>query len=67
MKNISNLNLSYNQLSEKCFDILLSKKQFLYKMRIINLSHNKIAFDKNDKKIKDKLEEFKKLSIVITL
>jgi len=36
-------------------------------MRIINLSHNRITADKTDNKIKGKLEEIKKLGIVVTL
>lgn len=56
LEHVSNLNLSFNFLTDKCLDILIRNKEYFYKMRIINLSHNKISSDRTDIRIKGKLE-----------
>ena len=42
LKNVYNINLSYNNLTSKIFDIILKKKHCFFKLRIINLSNNKV-------------------------
>ena len=61
------MNLSFNHLTDRCLDVMIRNKEYLYKMRIVNLSGNKLTKDKTDLKVKGKLEELKKLGVVVNL
>lgn len=67
LDHVSNLNLSFNHLTDRALDIILKNKEYFYKMRIMNLSNNKITSDKTSTKIKGKMEELKRMGIVVTL
>jgi len=55
LKNLFNINLSQNSLSEKSLEIMIKNKDCFSKLRIINLSNNKIGL-RTDKKVKCRLE-----------
>jgi len=57
------VNLSNNKLSELTVDLLLKKKDRLTSLRILNLANNKL----NERKIKEKVAEFKRMNVVVTL
>ena len=57
------MNLSNNKLSETVVELILRKKEKLGQLRMLNLSNNKL----NERKIKEKVGEFKKMNIVLTL
>lgn len=63
MGSITNINLSYNGLTDECVDIFVDKREHLPCLRIINLAHNKV----NERKVKSKLEELKKVGVITTL
>jgi len=67
LEHVFNLNLSYNQLSDHSLDTILRNKQHLYKLRIINLGHNRLTPDRTDVKVKAKHEEIKKMGILVAL
>ena len=48
---VTNLNLSFNQLSDEALSFILSVKQKIPMLRIINISNNKI----NERKVKTTL------------
>jgi hypothetical protein len=56
------MNLSYNLLTDDVVDILIDKRESLPCLRIINLSHNKI----NERRIKTKADELKRVGIITT-
>ena len=60
----TSVNFSYNQLTEDVFDELIKCKEGLPYLRIVNLTHNRII---NEKKAKGKMEDLKKLGVIVTL
>ena len=48
---VTNLNLSFNQLGDEALSFILSVKQKIPMLRIINISNNKI----NERKVKSTL------------
>ena len=64
LQGVSNINAANNELTEGIFEVILKNKERLDSLRVLNLSHNPI---KVDLKIISKMEEVKKLGIVITL
>lgn len=59
----TNLNLSHNLLTEEGLDEIIKKRTKMPQLRIINLSANKL----NERKVKSKLEELKRVGIIVTL
>ena len=57
------INLSNNKLSESTLDCLLRKKDKVPQLKMVNLSNNKL----NERIIKEKIAEFKKMNVVVTL
>jgi hypothetical protein len=51
-------------LTEDILDELLNWKEILQKLRIVNLTHNRIL---NERRAKNKVEDLKKLGIIVTL
>ena len=52
MQFCTNMNLSYNSLTDSSVDILISQKKKVPALKIINMAHNKI----NDRKVRNKLD-----------
>jgi Leucine-rich repeat (LRR) protein len=48
---VTNINISYNSLTDECIDVFINSREYLPSLRIINVSHNKI----NERKVKNKL------------
>ena len=46
LKGVANINLANNQLTEAVFDIILKNKDRLDMLRVMNLAHNPISFEK---------------------
>lgn len=57
------MNLANNQLTEESLNIIIKNKEKLGPLKIVNISGNKY----NEKKAKLRVEEIKKMKIVITL
>lgn len=64
LQGVSNINAANNELNEGIFEAILKNKERLDSLRVLNLTHNPI---KVDLKIIAKMEEVKKLGIVVTL
>jgi hypothetical protein len=64
LQGVSNINAANNELNEGIFEVILKNKERLDSLRVLNLTHNPI---KVDLKINSKMEEVKKLGIVVTL
>lgn len=64
LQGVGNINLANNELNEGVFDLLLRNRDRLDALKIINLSHNPISFDK---KTGAKVEELKKMGINVIL
>jgi hypothetical protein len=60
---VTNLNLTYNQLSEEAVYELLRKRPKVPLLRILNLSSNSI----NERKCQNAIEELKKQGIIVTI
>ena len=56
--------MASNMISEAIFECIIRNKERLDSLKILNLSHNPITLDK---RATAKLEEVKKLGIVIVL
>lgn len=64
LKVIDYLNLAQNAFTDKVFDVLLElTKSGLGKGKTIQLGQNKL----NSRKFKDKIDELKKVGVIITL
>ena len=63
MENATNINVSYNSLTDEAVDEFISRRNSLPNLRIINLSNNKL----NERKVKSKIEELKRMGIIATL
>lgn len=63
LPNCNLMNLSSNKLSENTIDLLLKKRERILQLRMLNLANNKL----NERKIKEKISEFKRMGIVVTL
>ena len=63
-KGVTNINLANNQINNTALDVILKNKEKLDMLRVINLTHNLIQLDK---KYKAKVEEIKKMGIIVTL
>ena len=61
--NVTNLNLSFNGLGEDSLLTILSHRQQLPVLRIINISNNKI----NERKAKSTVDELKRQGIIVTI
>jgi hypothetical protein len=59
----SNLNLSYNKLTEAALTLMLNKKDKISPLRIINMTFNNI----NDKKAKVKVESLRKIGMIVNI
>jgi hypothetical protein len=59
----SNLNISYNKLTEASLTAMLNKKDKISPLRIIKMTFNNI----NDKKAKVKVESLRKIGMVINI
>jgi hypothetical protein len=57
------LNLANNQLTDESLNTIIKSKEKLGPLKIVNISGNKY----NEKKAKLRVEEIKKMKIVITL
>ena len=62
--NCANLNLSYNQLTEDILDEIIRLRGSMKHLKILNLTQNKII---NERKAKIKIEELKKVGIIVTI
>jgi hypothetical protein len=60
---VTNLNLSFNLLGEEALSAILSSRQQLPLLRIINISNNKI----NERKAKATVDELKRQGIIVTI
>lgn len=63
MEHATNINVSYNALTDEAVDEFINQRESLPNLRIINLSHNKL----NERKVKSKIEELKRMGIIATL
>jgi hypothetical protein len=61
--NVTNLNLSFNQLGDDAMISLLDNRHKIPFLRIINLSNNKI----NERKTKNAIDELKKQGLIVTI
>lgn len=59
----SNLNLSFNNLSEEALNLILKNRDKFSPLRIVNISSNKI----DEKKAKPIVEALKKIGINVSL
>ena len=59
----TNINVSHNSLTDEAVDEFINRRKTLPNLRIINLSHNKL----NERKVKTKIEELKRMGIIATL
>lgn len=64
LQGVSNINAANNLINENIFDVILKYRDRLDSLKVINLTHNPINIDV---KILGKMEEVKKMNIVITL
>jgi len=64
LQGVSNINAANNLLNENIFDVILKYRDRLNSLKVINLSLNPISLDV---KVLAKIEEVKKLNILITL
>ena len=64
MQGVSNINAANNLLNENVFEVILKYRDRLDSLKVINLTHNPINIDV---KTLGKIEEVKKMNIVITL
>jgi hypothetical protein len=60
---VTNINLSFNLLSDEAIPALLAGRSRISALRIINLSNNKI----NERRIKNAIDELKKQGVIVTL
>lgn len=60
---VTNLNLSFNQLSDDALLQLLANRPKVATLRIINLSNNRI----NERKAKAAIDELKKQGLIVTI
>ncbi len=63
LPSVTNLNLSFNQLTDDAVNLLLSSKDKVPLLRIVNLSNNKI----NERRAKSMIEELKKQGLIVTI
>jgi hypothetical protein len=61
--NVTNLNLSFNQLSDDAMLSLLDNRPKIPYLRIINLSNNKI----NERRTKTAIDQLKKQGLIVTI
>lgn len=61
---VSNINMANNMISEAIFDVILKNRDRLESLRVVNLSHNPITLDK---KASAKMEEVKRMGVIIVL
>lgn len=61
--NVTNLNLSFNQLGDDAMLSLLDSRPKIPYLRIINLSNNKI----NERRTKNAIDELKKQGLIVTI
>ena len=64
MKGVANINLANNQISAGGLELIVKNKDKFDMLRVINLSHNSIALDK---KSRGKVEEIRKMGIIVTI
>jgi hypothetical protein len=64
LQGVSNINAANNLLNENVFEVILKYRDRLDSLKVINLTHNPINIDV---KTLGKIEEVKKMNIVITL
>ena len=64
LQGVSNINAANNLINENIFDVILKYRDSLDSLKVINLTHNPINIDV---KILGKMEEVKKMNIVISL
>ena len=64
LQGVSNINAANNLINENIFDVILKYRDRLDSLKVINLTHNPINIDV---KILGKMEEVKKMNIVISL
>lgn len=64
LQGVSNINAANNLINETVFDVILKYRERLDSLKVITLSHNPIN---HDKKTAAKIQEVKRLNIVINL
>ena len=64
VKGVANINLANNQISAGGLELIVKNKDKFDMLRVINLSHNSITLDK---KSRGKVEEIRKMGIIVTI
>ena len=66
MQGIANVNAANNELTEGIFDVIVKNKDRLDSLRVLNLTHNPVNMER-DKKAALRLEEVKKMGVIVTM
>ena len=66
MQGIANVNASNNELTEGIFDVIVRNKDRLDSLRVLNLTHNNVNMER-DKKAAVRLEEVKRMGVIVTM
>jgi aryl carrier-like protein len=64
LQGVSNINAGNNDLNELIFEVILRHKERLDSLRMLTLAHNPVSMDK---KAAARLEEVRRLGIIVTL
>lgn len=66
LQGVSNINAANNELTEGIFEVIVKNKERLDSLRVLTLTHNPINLER-DKKAGVRLEEVKKMGVIVTM